>query len=404
MSDAITKRILFIGSGAPWDGGAGFLVRQNLLLGALGRVGELHLAMFDAKPKSAPAYVKTLTPLPSPPRRRMGRLQLLLGDLLSRSPRMYRGFDVADSRAAVGALHPESFDLVVAYRIDFAWFAGVLHHPRLILDIDDPEHLRWQRRLATTAHVIDSRTRADVAKLAAFESAAVNGAKLAFVCQENDRQGWPSGATIEVVPNCIEIVANPARHPARPIVLFVGNCAGSTISPNVDAILYFLADIWPKILNAVPEAEFHLVGATSDIVRQKMASAPRAQLRGFVDDLVNVYAESAISIAPLRFGTGTRIKILEAFAHGCPVVSTAAGAEGIVAIPGKEIELAVTADDFADRCIALLQDPNLADRIGRAGHALAAAKYDRRLEQDRLVARFTDFLNQQSTAGEKAAT
>ncbi len=394
MNDAGRKKILFVGSGAPWNGGAGYLVRQNLFLGALARVAELHLAMFDSKPGvKPPAYAASFTALPPVRRTRSGRVSMLLADTVSPTPRMFRGVDNTAARDVMNTLSQSQFDAVFAYRIDFAHFAGVENHPRLILDIDDPEHLRSERRLATTSTEVDRRTRADVAKLKRFEHAAVAKAKLAFVCQQNDRLGWPANAVVEVVPNCVEVLANPVRARTRPIILFLGNCAGSAISPNVDAVIYFLTRIWPGILKAVPDAEFRLVGAASEVVKKAAAISPRTTLSGFVDDLAAVYSESAMSIAPLRFGTGTRIKILEAFSHACPVVSTLVGAEGIDAIPGREIELAGPADDFASRCIRLLGNQTDADKIGQGGYALAARLYDRDLEQDRLVARLNTFFS-----------
>jgi glycosyltransferase involved in cell wall biosynthesis len=185
-------------------------------------------------------------------------------------------------------------------------------------------------------------------------------------------------------------MANPPRNVSKPIVLFVGNCAGGQASPNVDAVRFFLSDIWPTVLKAVPAAEFHIVGAASDSVKQPAAATPGVVLRGFVDDLSATYAESSLSIAPIRFGTGTRIKILEAFAHACPVVSTLAGAEGISAVPGKEIELAGGAADFAEHTINLLNDAELNARIGDGGHALALRQYDAAMQQRRLVTRLSE--------------
>jgi hypothetical protein len=384
-------RLLYIGSGNPWLGGAGFLVRQNLFLGALSELAELHLAMFDCKPDPVPALAKTLTVLTKPTRTGGGRFKNLADDLLGSEPRMMRGYDLSEPHRQVAALKPIDFDAVFAFRIDFAHFAGVLNHPNLILDIDDPEHVRGMRRLAAMEGG-DRRTVRDLEKLRDFERKAVAGAKLAFVCQENDRQGWATPP--EVVPNCVQVPANPRRRPTKPIVLFVGNCAGGPASPNVDAVRYFLADIWPIILDAIPAAEFHLVGSASDFVRNLATAAPRTHLRGFVDHLADVYAEASVSVAPIRFGTGTRIKILEAFAHGCPVVSTLPGAEGIEAVPGREIELAADAKDFAERTISLLRDGTLADKIGRGGHALALAQYDVVTQQKLLVDRFKSFLQE----------
>ncbi len=333
-------RVLYIGSGNPWQGGAGYLVRQSLFLGALSRVADLHLCMFDLKQGDAPQYAANLTSLTKPKKSGGGKVKNLLDDLLNPMPRMLRGYDMTEPHRQVQELKPADFDAVFSFRIDFGFFAGVLNHPRLILDIDDPEHIRSLRRVQTMGGG-DTRTLRDLEKLRAFERQAVGGAKLAFVCHESDRQGW--GNPPEVVPNCVQVLSNPNRNVTRPIVLFVGNCASGISSPNVDAVRYFLSDIWPKILLQVPAAEFHIVGATNDNVNQPAAAVKNVVLRGFVDDLAAVYAESSVSIAPIRFGTGTRVKILESFGHACPVVSTLAGAEGINAVPGKQIELAAGA-------------------------------------------------------------
>jgi glycosyltransferase involved in cell wall biosynthesis len=370
-------------------GGAGYLVRQSLFLGALSEIAELQLAMFDLKAGAVPEYAPKITSLAIPKKAAGGRLKRIWDDAIDPMPRMLRGYDLTDVHRQVAALEPGKFDAVFAFRIDFAHFAGVLNHPRLILDIDDPEHIRGYRRLQALGGG-DRRTLADLEKLKMFERRAVAGAKLAFVCQENDQAGWDRSP--EVVPNCVRVIANPTRKVSRPIVLFVGNCAGGITSPNVDAVRYFLSDIWPKVLAKIPEAEFHIVGAASEAVKQPAAAAPRVVLRGFVDDLAEVYAESSLSVAPIRFGTGTRVKILEAFAHGCPVVSTLAGAEGIDAVPGREIELAAGAEDFANWTAALLQDRELNGRIGSGGHALALREYDSVVQRQKLVERLREAL------------
>jgi glycosyltransferase involved in cell wall biosynthesis len=384
-------RLLYVGSGNPWQGGAGFLVRQNLFLSALGQMAELHLALFDYKTGPVPEYVKSVTPLAKPIRPANSRLKNFLLDATDPLPRMLRGYDLSEPRRQIRSLNPLSFPAVFAFRIDFAYFAGVLDHPNLILDIDDPEHVRSLRRLQAIGQTGDKRTLRDLDKLREFERQSVAAARLAFVCQENDRTGWTTPP--EVVPNCVEVIPRPARSVSKPIVLFVGNCAGSLASPNVDAVRFFLADIWPKILQAVPDAEFHLIGAASQTVRDLATGVPRVHLRGFVDNLSEAYAHAALCIAPIRFGTGTRIKILEAFAHACPVVSTLAGAEGIDAVPGRDIELVIDADEFSTQCVSLLRDTARAEAIGQAGYQLARQHYDAAVQRQKLVARLGQLLN-----------
>ena len=294
-------------------------------------------------------------------------------------------------RKAVAALQPERFEAVFSYRIDFGHFAGVLDHPRLMLDIDDPEHLRWQKRiLATTGGAGDWRTRLDLKKLRRFEHAAAAKAKISFVCQVNDAKGWPIEPV--VVPNCVDVVENPRRRDAGPMLVFVGNTTGGEQSPNADALRFFLRDIWPRIHQAVPASRLVIAGDSNVAIRAMAGSMKNIEFLGFVGDLSEIYAEASISVAPIRFGTGTRIKILDAFAHACPVVSTPIGAEGIDAIAGREIELADNAKDFAARCIHLLNHAPEREHMGRAGHALARRLYDRKLQNTRLVKLLGNFL------------
>jgi glycosyltransferase involved in cell wall biosynthesis len=396
-------RILYIGSGTPWTGGAGYLLRQSLFLRALSEAAdELHLALFDTTTNNRPPFDCGFTALPSPIRLPVSRLKQMLEDATSPEPRMLRGYDLAPARQAVAALKPETFDAVFAFRIDFGHFAGVLDHPRLILDIDDPEHVRSYRRILASGHNVDRRTHHDLDKLRAFEFNAVAHAQLSLVCQEHETRGWPR--TPRVVPNCVEIQPHPPRNVVDPPrVLFVGNCASGPLSPNVDAVSYFLASIWPKVLYSVPKARFQIVGAMGDYVRKFAAGAANVELAGFVDDLAGEYAQAAFSIAPIRFGTGTRVKIIEAFAHACPVVSTLAGAEGIPAIPGREIELAATPTELVSRCIYMLKDAALRQRIGQGGYALAQRLYDRRALQPQLVKMIHEFLETHRAPQQRAA-
>jgi glycosyltransferase involved in cell wall biosynthesis len=383
-------RVLYIGSGSPWLGGAGYLVRQNMFLYALAEVAELDLAMFDSTPDRVPQFVRFLKPLPSPIRRKEERLGRLISDWTNPTPRTFRIADSAEAKRIVRSLNPEEYDAVFAYRIDFAHFAGVLGVPNLLLDIDDPEYRRSRHRLAATTSVVDRRTARDVDRLEAFEKSAVAGAAVSFVCQPADAVGWAT--TPEVVPNCVDVIPDPPRKPGPPVVLFVGNCAGTDLNPNVDAVAWFLADVWPLVLKAEPAAQFRLIGAAGDAVRRAAAKSPNTTVAGFVDDLAAEYAAASLAVAPIRFGTGTRIKILDAFAHAVPVVSTLAGAEGIEAIPGREIELAAGADDFAGRVVELLKNHAKADSIGFGGHLLAARQYDRLTEQKKLVDRLRRLL------------
>jgi glycosyltransferase involved in cell wall biosynthesis len=390
------KRALFIGAGAPWTGGAGYLVRQASLLRALARSARLHLALFDF-PVDAPAapFPCDITPLALIRRPSAGKLSAALADLADPLPRLARNINLEKTRAPLAGIDPASFDAIVAYRIDFAFSAGViggnLRHPCLVLDVDDPEHLRWHRRMEAEGIRRDWRTLRDLEKLRRFEQQAVASAAKAFVCQEQDRRAFP-GKNVIVVPNGVHLPPPRRRPVTQPVVLFLGNFAAGPGSANGDALVWFIADVWPRVLQETPAAECRIVGKISSDLRARIAGAPGVRVVGFVESLETAFAEARVSVAPVRFGTGTRIKILDAWAHGCPVVSTSAGAEGLGAKSGDNLLLADDAAAFAARCVELLRDPLRAAQIGAAGRRTVAAAYDAAKIEERLAAFFRDLL------------
>ena len=119
----------------------------------------------------------------------------------------------------------------------------------------------------------------------------------------------------------------PPRNATRPRLVFLGNFAPA--SPNVDGLRWMLDEIWPIVRKAVPDCELQFIGRIGGELEARVRATPGAVAAGFVENLPAAMAQASVSIAPIRFGTGTRVKIIESFALGCPVVSTTLGAEGI---------------------------------------------------------------------------
>jgi glycosyltransferase involved in cell wall biosynthesis len=110
-----------------------------------------------------------------------------------------------------------------------------------------------------------------------------------------------------------------------------------------------------------------------------------------------------MSVAPIRFGTGTRVKIIESMAHGCPVVTTTPGFDGIDAAGGEDLVIGDGADGLADACVGLLEDRALLARVGAAGRMLAESRFDRRTEHVRLVRVLGELIGDGRTRTEVAA-
>jgi glycosyltransferase involved in cell wall biosynthesis len=139
----------------------------------------------------------------------------------------------------------------------------------------------------------------------------------------------------------------------RSVVLFTGHLGHP---PNVDAISFFLQEIWPVILKRLPNAEFITAGCFPDPrVAAAVQSAENAQLHPNVPDIRPFFEQATVYVVPMRFGGGVRQKILEAWSMRKPVIATSMATEGIKVRQGEQLWLEDTPDGFAERVIDLLK-------------------------------------------------
>lgn len=153
---------------------------------------------------------------------------------------------------------------------------------------------------------------------------------------------------------------------------------------NVDTVVYFAREIWPRVRERSPELRFTIVGRSPTPEVVALASQPGIEVTGTVGDVRPYYRESLAVVVPLRVGSGTRLKILEAFAAGVPVISTTLGAEGLEVRPGSDILIADTAAQMAEAIGLLGGTPELWQRLASAGRELAARRYDWHVLGERL--------------------
>jgi glycosyltransferase involved in cell wall biosynthesis len=140
--------------------------------------------------------------------------------------------------------------------------------------------------------------------------------------------------------------------------------------PNAAAVRFFRSRIWPLLRQRWPGLTWALIGKNPEAVHNCVRGDPRIRLVGPVGDAVAALARAKVALVPLLAGSGTRVKILEAWAAGVPVVSTTIGAEGLPAIHGEHLLIADQPEEFAGAVSSLLAFPELRSRLGRAGRAL----------------------------------
>jgi polysaccharide biosynthesis protein PslH len=199
-----------------------------------------------------------------------------------------------------------------------------------------------------------------------------------YVCSTADEQrllNQAPGVRTAVIPNAADVEYYQPRPTDPPsdgrTVVYFGLL--STV-PNIDGVIHFVRDIWPSIAAANPDARCKIIGGRPAPSLLALAG-PRVELTGFVSDLRPHLAAAAVVVVPLRLGGGTRLKIVEAMAMGKAVVSTTLGAEGIEAVPGRDLLVEDQPAAFADAVHRLLAEPGLAALIGKSARQLAVERY-----------------------------
>jgi polysaccharide biosynthesis protein PslH len=147
--------------------------------------------------------------------------------------------------------------------------------------------------------------------------------------------------------------------------------------PNADGIRWFMREVFPLIQEKIPAATLTIIGKNppKDFI-QAAVHDPSITLTGYIPDLTPSLMDAAVMVVPVRAGGGMRVRILEAFARGMPVVTTTVGLEGIQAEPGEDVLVEDQPGLFAEAVIGLLSDPDVQKRLAQNGRALAEARYD----------------------------
>lgn len=256
-----------------------------------------------------------------------------------------------------------------------------------IVDLDDDDALLLRERAAMrpeAEHAASSLLLAEADCYDAQIAAARERVRL-FVAASapvaRSLQARLSLVPLEVVPNGVllprpdAIAQRRGTSQGTRTVLFVGNLS---YVPNIDGICWFIEEVWPSLLAMAPDLQLVVAGSRPAPAVLKACGAPGIQLLSDPPDVAPLYASATVAIVPLRCGSGSRIKLLEAGAHGVPVVSTRKGAEGLDLDPGVHLHLAEsTPEPFLAALRACLSNPSDARRRTQALNAFVAKHYAR---------------------------
>ena len=414
MKKSKRKRILFISPVAPKSGGIGVELRAWSHLEALATVADIDvmLAMTPAQ-LVQPIQLEEIHPLCSSvniiklqPSSKMATsnvkgLRAFIRAVNMRKPTLQPiAANVTDLYREFQDKH---FDVVFCFRIRsyemFEQLPKVIswQGSRLFVDFDDIESLSIQRELPFMKKTLGFE-RSIIARIEGMETLILESriqrkADMISVCSEVDRERLVSRrcrAAVVVVPNSYPLM--PAL-PLRPIgavakLLFLGTMS---YPPNEDAILFFCEEIYPRICKAYDgDIQLTIVGRRPGMKVLALADDSSIVVTGGVDSVEPYYDEADLVVAPIRFGGGTRVKILEALSFGRAVVSTTLGAEGLELMGGRDLELADQPSDFASICVALLENQRRRFDLAKYGRERVGAMYERNQIQRTLAKRVLD--------------
>lgn len=284
--------------------------------------------------------------------------------------------DLQISRLVRDLLRSDKPDLLV---IEFTQMAQYLPAdlciPSILVELD-LSYISWRRRYQAAASkrkkLVDFTT---YVKLKRFELDRVKKFSRVVVMSEKDAQILGSviePARIVILPNGVDVDYFEFREQMGEITSLI-NVGWFGHYPNLDAAQFFVGEIWPIIQKKQPGLSCSFVGK----YQEGQISGLRGHnlnFLGYVEDFRPLLANS-VFVVPLRIGGGTRLKILEAMAAGCPVVSTSIGAEGIEVVDGQHLLIADSPTDFAEAIQRLVSDRGLRERIRRGARKLIEEKY-----------------------------
>lgn len=290
-------------------------------------------------------------------------------------------------------LREEKFDVVQIEGIEMARYAPNSKFkssiPKIVFDDHNAEYV-----LQKTAFESDVRhpNRWHAAlysliqwkKLEQYEYSVCLRANHIVACSDADANAIRSltanlQTPITIIPNGVDTnhFVPSAEVCAKPLaelsLTFVGKM---DFRPNIDAMTWFVDEILPRIRAELPLAHIVIVGQKPAPRINALKQHPGVKVTGWVADTRPFVADAAVYVVPLRMGSGTRLKVLEAMAMGKAIVSTTRGVEGIACTPDHDVVIADTPAGFARAVIDLLRHPDRRRELGRNARALVEAKYD----------------------------
>ena len=279
-------------------------------------------------------------------------------------------------RRVAELVRSRSFDLVHIDSFDLAGYFPDCGRVPIVCVHHDVEFDQLRRRAAIERSPWRSAYMRYQARLTeALEREWCDRIALNVAVSETDRavlEQFAPGSRVAVVPNGVDLDEFQPDGTVGHGMAFVG---GTSWFPNRDALEFFCDSIWPHVRAVRSDLPARWIGNATPDEQRHYRDRHGVELTGYVDDVRPSMREAACHIVPLRAGSGTRLKILNSWAMGKPVVSTSIGCEGLAAVDGDNILIRDDPRDFANAILTVLDDAGLRRQLGERGRATAERLY-----------------------------
>ncbi len=386
----MSRRILYVSQQLPWPKHSGGNIRAFHMLQALAKRHEVVLCSSSDGSALAREGEKifgemcTETRIVADPKQvsAFGQAKGVIKSLLSgESAVLEHNRSAALSAAVQGVLAEGGIDSMFLSQLDATMSVDFATSPPVVIDTQNLLYEYYARRAEIESGVLRRWVcRREARMLRAFELEVFGRAARTVVCSETEREQLhqlDSKLQVEVVPNGVDLDSMPAPDFERDVdsreLVFVGDLA---YGPNQDAALHFIRDVLPLVQAREPRAKFLAVGRNPS--EELVAIGKEREdviVTGFVDDVAEWIDRAELYVVPIRYGGGTRLKVLEAFAFGKPTISTSVGAEGIDYNEGQDILIRDEPRAMADAILQLFEDRELAKRLAIAARRTAEERY-----------------------------
>jgi polysaccharide biosynthesis protein PslH len=379
-------RILLLTQVVPYPPDSGPKIKTYNVLRFLARRHDVHLVSFVRSPaeehhaRQLDDICASVTTVPIR-RSRRSDVAYLARSLMTQRPFLVERDDsVAMRRALRELIAAEGIDAVHADQLTMAQFAVDLPVPLRVLDEHNAVWTIVRRAASRSPWFVRLAAELEWRKLRAYEAAVCRQFDRVTVVSQDDRLALSSadsaGIPATVIPIAVDTTAlefmprtNAARHILSVATMFY--------PPNAEGIIWFAEHVFPRVQAALAGTHFSVVGSRPTPRVIDLANAnPDIKVTGYVADLDPLLRQSGVMVVPVHSGSGMRVKILEGFARGIPIVSTRVGVEGIDAQHEKHLLVADDPGEFADAVLRILREPETTARLARAGRELVESRYD----------------------------